>query len=138
MSRANKTSQVSDYVIAEQQFFERLSTDRRAPKRVRAIIDRADDRQLLGLVEAVHNLLRGRVPLTLTQKRRLAPHAEILRQIARSRTPRSARRHIQEGGSILATVATAIIPLLIELGARYATRGSNGSSAGGTPPTTSS
>lgn len=102
---------VSERVLRNREFLERVARTRSAHRRHR-YIEEADADQLLAIVECCFNVLRARLPLTRHQRARLAEHATHIRRISRVRTERSARKVIQSGDGI--AIATLLIPVLAE------------------------
>lgn len=88
------------------------------PKTVKAIIKDGDRELLHCLCECALNVLKGHVPLTPTQKKRLSRHKTHLRTLARRNINIGNKKKIlQRGGfvgallgPVLGTLATTILP----------------------------
>ena len=74
----------------------------------RLLIEHARADQLLAVLETCVNILRFRFKLNLNQRRRLAPHAGLLRRLARVRSPEGVKRLL-----LRAEAARAFAPLLL-------------------------
>jgi hypothetical protein len=113
-----------------------LSTLRRArsTKRRQELIRLATPEQLLSIVEVAHNILeldaksgKPLFRLSARQRRKLIPSASIIRRIARVRSERSARHHIQKGSGIPALLASLLAPVVVEVGKQLLFKRENGS-----------
>lgn len=61
------------------------------------------------LVECVHNVLRGKVPLTTKQKKSLKKHLTALRTVSKERKTTRARKLLVQRGGFLPAVLLPII-----------------------------
>lgn len=81
-----------------------------------AIIREADRDLMTCLCECCHNLLKGNVPLTVAQKRRLARYKEDLRAVANKSTQKEDKKDIlQKGGFLPALLAPLLAPVIAPL-----------------------
>lgn len=106
--------QISSYVLLEKDFFVQLANNRRSPSKIREQLAKADDKQLLALAEVVLNTLHGRFSLTTAQKEKLGPYASLLRGLAASRSTKSARGFVQQGGAVWGVLASIALPLILD------------------------
>jgi Flp pilus assembly protein TadB len=84
-------------IISNANFLHRLSKTRSTQRRSR-MLQSASAEQLLALVETAMNILRARRPFwTRRQSQKLCKQAQLIRQLARARTPISARRLLIRG-----------------------------------------
>ena len=83
------------------------------------VIENADRDLISCLCECAFNVLKGNVPLTRPQKRRLARHKQGLRALTASKTSsKSKRKVLQTGGflpALLAPVLSFVGPLLSKI-----------------------
>jgi hypothetical protein len=107
--------EISPYIHANKNFLHSLSKSKSENKR-RHLLKKANSTQLLSLVEICLNILTSRFDLTSRQRHRLFPHADFLRQLARSRSEKGARKLIiQKGNGLPGLFAAVLTPILIEL-----------------------
>jgi hypothetical protein len=78
-------------------------------------IHRARPDQLLCFVEICLNILKSRIPLRKRHLARLRLHADRIRRLSRSRSPKSARRILNQQGRGLPVLASVIASVLIPL-----------------------
>lgn len=106
---------VGDRIFSNYDFLKKISRTSSQRKRSRLLRGATDD-ELLSIVEAAANVLKGRFPLTKRQLNKLIPNASGVRKLSRARTPKGARSAIQHGGGSL--LPSLLLPILIEAG-RY-------------------
>ena len=84
------------------------------PKIRKAIIDHGPADVLMCVCECCYNLLKGTVPLTPSQKRRLSRYKEHLRALADKKVSRVKKRRIlnQKGGNLLAALLPPVLSVL--------------------------
>ena len=99
----------SPYVRENFEFLKRLSKTS-SDKRKNALLLTASADQILAIVEICANVLKHNFTLSKRQKRKLIRFADFYRAIARSRTEKTARKRLQEGGS--PALAAILIPVL--------------------------
>jgi hypothetical protein len=102
----------SNYITENSQFLNKLAKTK-SDKVRHALILRATPDQILSIVEICHNILKSNFVLTDRQRKRLASFADFYRGIARSKTERTARNRIQEGGQL--AIAALLAPVLSEI-----------------------
>jgi hypothetical protein len=96
-------------------FIRQLANCKSDQKRHR-LLKNATTSQLLSLAEICLNVVAARFSLTPRQKRRLMPHADFIRQMARARTEKGARKLIVQKGSGSAGMFAALLtPILMEI-----------------------
>jgi hypothetical protein len=108
----------SPYIINNIDYLNRLAKTK-SPRKKHTLILNATPEQILSIVEITANVLRNNFTLTNKQRQRLAKYAEYYRSIARSRSERTARDRIQEGGqlaigALLAPVLSVIAQSLLD------------------------
>lgn len=104
---------VSQLVLSERLFLKKL-LGAKNPQTFQKVISNATTGQILVLVEIALNLLKGRANLNNDQKSLLRKHANLLREIASTRSEKKARSLIiQRGGSLPLTAI--LVPVLIEI-----------------------
>ena len=82
----------------------------RSDRKKHTLILQATPEQILSIVEICANILGSNFVLDTKQKRRLARYADYYRAIARSKTEKTARTRIQQGGQL--AIATLLAPIL--------------------------
>jgi hypothetical protein len=103
---------VGQIILDNFDFLNKLIKTKSTTKRQK-ILKLATTQELLSLIEAAYNILKGRFELTARQRSRLIPHIAVLRKLGRSRSERGAKHILQKGGGL--TIIPAIItPILIE------------------------
>jgi hypothetical protein len=100
------------YISENLHFLNKLAKSK-SDKRRHTLLLRATPDQILSIVEISYNILKSNFVLTNRQKQRLAQFAEYYRHLARSKTEKTARHRIQEGGQLAITALLA--PVLSEL-----------------------
>jgi hypothetical protein len=74
---------------------------RAKPSAVKAVVKNASPQLVQTLCECCHNVLKGNVPLTAVQKRRLRRHKSSLRELTKKKLSVKRRKQIlQQGGFI--------------------------------------
>ena len=102
----------SKYITDNAQFLNRLAKTK-SDKIRHALLLKATPDQILSIVEICYNILKANFVLTTRQRKRLASFADLYRGIARSKTERTARHRIQEGGQL--AIAALLAPVLSEI-----------------------
>jgi hypothetical protein len=73
-------------------------------------ISKMDENVLVCLIEAVYNILSGKLGISTKMKRKLRPHVSHLRTLSQIQlVPKARRFMVQQGGAIL----PALLPVLI-------------------------
>lgn len=99
----------SPYIRDNYQFLQRLAKTN-SDKKKNALLLSASADQILAIVEICANVLKHNFTLSRKQKIKLAKFADFYRKLSRTRTEKSARKYLQEGGS--AALAAILIPIL--------------------------
>jgi hypothetical protein len=102
----------SKYITGNVHFLNRLAKTK-SDKIRHTLLLKATPDQILSIVEICHNILKSNFVLTSKQRKRLAGFADFYRGIARSKTERTARQRIQEGGQL--AIAALLAPVLSEI-----------------------
>lgn len=76
-----------------------------------ALLKAVDDKKIHCVCECVYNTLKGKVPLSASQRTRLSRHKKTLRRIVKPKESISKKRKllVQKGGSFLPLVLSPII-----------------------------
>lgn len=82
------------------------------PKLARSILLNAKPELVRALCECCHNILKGTVPLTNSQKTHLHKHKQRLRVLANRKTTQKKRRALLQTGGFLPQLLKPIIGLL--------------------------
>ena len=77
-----------------------------------AIIRKCDNDLICSLSECCHNILKGNVHLTLTQKVKLRRHKHNLRKLSLKKTSIKQRKKILQRGGFLGALITPILSVL--------------------------
>ena len=85
-------------------------------KKRRDIIRKYDNDLICSLSECCHNVLKGNVPLTSTQKVKLRRHKNNLRKLSTKKTSIKAKKKILQRGGFLGALIT---PIFIVLGSLF-------------------
>ena len=94
---------------------ERLRRIKTVKKRKEALVC-ANQELIACLVEAIHNILQGLVPLNNNEYKKLKKHAHILRRLSRERETAKARQLlVQKGNGFL----PILLPLLVSLAGHF-------------------
>ena len=107
------SSVVGERIFRNYQYLNSLRKSRSNEKRSK-LLDKAQRDQLLAIVEIALNLLKAKIHLSNKQKNRLIPYANLIRKIARARSEKTARRLVQQGGS-LSLIPVLLAPVLAEV-----------------------
>lgn len=102
----------SPYVSENYAFLQKLAKTKSNRKK-NALLLTSSSEQILAILEIIHNVLKFNFTLTRQQKRKLAKFADYYRAIARSRTEKAVRRHLQQGGS--PALAAILIPVVASI-----------------------
>lgn len=108
----NQKYNFSPYITSNAQFLNKLAKTK-SDRRKHSLLLKATPEQVLAIVEISANILKNNFSLTIRQRKRLAKFAETYRAIARSRTERTARQRIQQGGQL--AIASLLAPVLSAL-----------------------
>jgi hypothetical protein len=102
-------------------FLKKLANSQKNSNKIRDLVGKATNEELLSLVEISLNLLQSRIPLVArTKLKRLANQADLIRRLSRSRTASSARHLLanQQSGrgipQIAGLLASTFLPIIIE------------------------
>jgi hypothetical protein len=74
--------------------------------------DKMDNGFICCVSECAQNLLKGRVPLTSAQKKKLTRRKRSLRQLSAKKTSYKKKRHIIQTGGFIGALLTPIISIL--------------------------
>lgn len=88
---------ISQLIRENKPFLQNVKENSRSTRNICSILKNASKEQLLSFVETCFNLLKGKIPLKRKQLNKLKTHAQLIRKIARVRTPLSARRLLLQG-----------------------------------------
>ena len=83
-----------------------------SPKQCRGIIEGAKNDLILTMCECASNCLNGNVPLSVSQKRKLAAHKHNLRSLADKSVSLKKKRKILQKGGFLGALIKPIIQTL--------------------------
>jgi len=88
-----------------------------APAKSRKIaLKNASSGELCSVCEVSKNLIKGNIPVSPCQKKKLSKYKALLRTLANRRVKlETKRRLLQQGGAILPLLAPLIIPLISSL-----------------------
>lgn len=86
----------------------------KSPKKFHKLLEDAPPEVLLCITEAALNILKNNFKLKNSQLEKLKPHAKIVREISRSRTPKKTKTLIQSGNGFPAALPL-LLPILIEV-----------------------
>ena len=85
-------------------------------KQRRGILQSADPALIKAICECALNVVKGNIPLTPTQKRRLSPHKNTLRSLAdRKKSLKTKKRILIQKGGFLPLLLKAIVPTIASL-----------------------
>lgn len=100
------------HAVRKREYLTLLGQANKKAKRRRVLIETADKEEILAVSEIIDNLLRGNIPLSDKQRRRLKRHKTKLRNIASKRVSvKQKKRLLNQSGGFL----SAIIPLALSL-----------------------
>ena len=113
---------LSPLIYQNQSFLNKLSQSVRSRKKIKLLLQEANNEELLCLVEGSLNLLKGRLPLTKRQLSAMKKQSQTLRKLARARSATTTRNlllnGIEQRGNGLPLVAPllagVILPLITE------------------------
>ena len=110
MKRKSKQRQPKAFLHSD--YLSLISKTKNRGKRS-SLIDFANKQQLEAIAECIENVLRGNVPLTNTQSKRLAKHKKSMRIISdrKASLPKKKRVLKQEGGFLGTLIPLAISAL---------------------------
>ncbi len=81
---------------------------------VKSIIHAADKDLIICLCEIALNVIKGNVPLSPAQKRKLTPYKTGLREVVKKRVSLKKRKQVFQRGGFLGTLLATLTPLVIE------------------------
>ena len=92
----------------------------KCPKQKSQLVNCCNKDQIGAICECADNLLRGNVPLTPQQKKRLRKHKTTIRKLAskKIRWKRKKKFIMQKGGGLLTTILGVAVPALVSLFSR--------------------
>ena len=90
-------------------FLKRLASTKSDTKK-NELIEKATADQILAIVEICANILSSNFKLNKRQRRRLAQYANFYRDIAGSRSEKTARKKLQQGSGI--ALGAILVPVL--------------------------
>ena len=99
----------SPHIKSNYDFLNKLAKTKSDRKKHSLLLQATPD-QILSIVEICANILRSNFALTERQKKILAQYADYYMLISRSRTEKTARTRIQQGGQL--AIATLLAPVL--------------------------
>ena len=80
------------------------------------ILKGADPKLIQAICECALNVVKGNIPLTPHQKRKLTPHKKVLRHLADKRkTLQSKKKILVQKGGFLPLLLSAIVPTIANL-----------------------
>jgi hypothetical protein len=85
---------------------------RATPQAVHSVMKTASPELVRLLCECCHNVLKGNVPLSTTQKRRLHRYKDSLRELTRKRLSIKRRKAILQQGGFLGNLLAPIVTVL--------------------------
>lgn len=103
-------------------FLKKLRQNARSHSKIRELLNGANGKELLCLVECCLNLLKGHFPVSKSKLKCLKKQAGIVRKIARSRSAKTAKLFLHKGigqkgdglPMVPALLASIILPILTE------------------------
>ena len=93
-----------------------------SPQMCKAMIKHADPGLVKCLCECALNILKGNVPITAAQKRKLSRHKADLRSLAQAKTSAKKKKKILQKGGILPILAKVALPVFTTLLGSVASR----------------
>ena len=103
----------SDYIVDNLEYLQKLSKTKSIKKKKDLLLKATSD-QILAIVEIIVNVLKSNYILSKRQKTKLSKNADYYRAIARSRTEKTARKRIQEGGGPELAILVPILSVLAD------------------------
>ena len=85
---------------------------RAKPPLVKAVVKNASPQLVKTLCECCHNVLKGNVPLTPVQKRRLRRHKANLRQLTKKKLSVKKRKQLLQTGGFIGALLGPVIGVL--------------------------
>jgi hypothetical protein len=85
---------------------------RAKPPVVKAVVKNASPHLVKTLCECCHNVLKGNVPLTPVQKRRLRRHKASLRQLSKKKLTVKRRKEILQTGGFIGALLGPVLGVL--------------------------
>ena len=101
---------MSEKVKREQEMLRFLV--RAKPPAVKAIVKNASPHLIQTLCECCHNVLKGNVPLTPAQKRRLRRHKTSIRELTKKKLSLKKRKQILQQGGFIGALLGPVISVL--------------------------
>lgn len=84
------------------------------PKYQKALLKSCDEEEINCICECIHNVLKGKVPLEESAKKKLKKYKDLLRKLVRKSTNQIRKRLIiQRGGSFLPIILGSILASLV-------------------------
>ena len=77
-------------------------------------MDKATADQIFAISEIIYNILKGNFPLHTRIRRRLGKDVKFYKKVAQSRSEKSTRKNIQEGGQ-LGALSALLLPFVSAL-----------------------
>ena len=108
-----------EYIVNNREFLNKLSKTKSSTRFVK-LVENATHDQLLAIVDICFNIAKGRINIKQKIRNKLAANADYYRKIAKSRSPKTAKSRIQQGGSgvllagVLAPVLGALAQTLLD------------------------
>lgn len=115
MTKVSKMAPVAEKPFAEKHIKFLKKAHRCGRSNRPHLISSCDQEKVYAFCECVENILRGQIPLTTKQKKRLQKHLRILKNYADPTIDwKKKRKHIsQEGSGIVSTILGVAIPALV-------------------------
>ena len=101
---------MSEKVKREQEMLRFLV--RAKPPAVKAVVKSASPHLIQTLCECCHNVLKGNVPLTPAQKRRLRRHKTSIRELTKKKLSLKKRKQILQQGGFIGALLGPVINVL--------------------------
>jgi hypothetical protein len=110
MNSSNKSNyKFTPYVKDNIEFLQKLARTK-SDKKKNSIVLQASAEQVLAILEICANIVRTNFILSMSQRKKLAEHAEFYRSLVRSRSVKTARNRIQTGSGV--AIASLLVPVL--------------------------
>ena len=103
----------SPYIEDNLEYLQSLTKTKSVKKKKKLLLNATTD-QILAIVEIIVNVLKSNYILTKRQKNKFGKYADHYRSIARSRTEKTARKRIQEGGGPELAILVPILSVLAD------------------------
>jgi hypothetical protein len=115
MNHPNKNVRIGQTVCDCKNFIVKLAKIK-SSRKCRRMLKDCTMKELLALAEICLNIASSNFPLSTRQKKRLMPHADFIRRMARLRSEKGARKLVvQQGSGAPAVFAALLTPILIDL-----------------------